>query len=148
MEGPDLDAFVKALKGELKKGIGVQKEKEMETVVEKILKKDFQSQIEASNKLKLELTKLAPASDKRTPEKRYVDYMETHPDVQDAMFELPDVVVVEPVTKRDFGKTYEKISKIVDELVCTGEVASRARGFGQVMDNNPELLVSYYKEQV
>jgi len=144
VEGPHLGSFVKALKGELKKGIIVQKEI---TVVEKIKKKSFDSQIEASNKLKLELAKLAPASDKRSPERRYVDYMDAHPDVRDAMLELPDVVVTEPVEKRDFGKTYEKISKMVDELVFKGEVSSRAKGFVKVMDNNPELLVSYYKEQ-
>lgn len=145
VEGPYLYAFVKALKGELKKGINVPKEME---VVEKIKKKSFDSQIEASKKLKLELTKLAPASDKRSPERRYVDYMKSNPDVQDAMLELPDVAVTEPVTKRDFGKTYAKISKIVDELLSKGEVSSRAKGFMKVMDSNPELLVSYYKEQI
>jgi len=145
VEGPHLYAFVKALKGELKKGITVSNEM---TAVEKIKKKSFDSQIEASNKLKLELAKLAPASDKRSPERRYVDYIETHPDVRDAMLELPEVVVTEPVTKRDFGKTYEKISKMVDELVSKGTVSSRAKGFVKVMDSKPELLVQYYKEQL
>lgn len=145
VEGPHFDAFVKAFKKEFKKGINVSNEM---TVVEKIKKKDFESQIEASKKLKLELTKLAPASDKRSPERRYVDYIESHPDVRDAMLELPDVAVAEPVEKRAFGPTYEKISKMVDELVSRGEVSSRAKGFVKVMDHNPELLVSYYKEQL
>ena len=145
VEGTNLDPFVNALKGALKKGIKVSNEM---TVVEKIKKKSFDSQIEASKKLKLELTKLAPASDKRSPERRYVDYIETHQDVRDAMLELPDVVAIEPVEKRDFGETYAKISKMVDELVSKGEVSSRAKGFVKVMDSKPELLVQYYKEQL
>jgi len=144
MEGPHLDPFVKALKDELKKGITVPKEM---TVVEKIKKKSFDSRIEAVNSLKLELTKLAKSDDQRIPEKRLIDYLDNNPDVESAIQALPDVVVTEPVEKRDFGKTYEKISKMVDELVSKGEVSSRARGFVQVMDSEPALLVEYYKEQ-
>jgi hypothetical protein len=146
VEGPHLESFVKALKGELKKGINVPKEME---VVEKILKKDFEGQIEATNKLKLELVKMAKAGDKRTPEKRLLDYLDNHQDVESAILELPNNVAKGEVEeKRDFGPTYEKISKMVDELVSKGEVSSRARGFVKVMDSEPALLVQYYKEQI
>ena len=145
LEGPHGGSFLKALSKQFKKGGIVSKEM---TVVEKILKKDFQSQIEASSKLKLELTKLASASDKRSPERRYVDYIEAHPDVRDAMVELPDVVVTEVVEKRDFGKAYSTIQKKIDELISNGDGSSRAKLFMRVVDNNPALLVEYYKEQI
>ena len=145
IEGPNLDAFVKALKGELKKGLIVQEKME---VVEKILKKDFESQIEATNNLKLELTKRAPVDDKRTPEKLVVDYLDTHSDVKSAIQELPAVVVTEEVEKRDFGPTYAKIQKLVDELIFKGEVSSRAKGFMKVVDSDPQLMAEYLKEQI
>ena len=145
VEGPDLDAFVKAFKKQIKEGIIVSNEME---VVEKIIKKGFESQIEATNELKLELVKMAKAGDRRTPEKRLVDYLDTHSEVESAILELPAVVVTEVVEKRDFGKTYNKIQKMIDELISNGEVSSRAKGFMKVVDSDPSLLVQYYKEQV
>jgi len=119
----------------------------MGTVVEKILSKAFGSQVEAMDKLKLDLVKLAKADDSRSPERRLDDFLVSRPDVETAIRELPTAPDAEVMEKRDFGPTYSKISKMVDELVSKGTVSSRARGFVQVMDTNPELLISYYKEQ-
>jgi len=120
----------------------------MGTVVEKILSKAFLSQVEAIGKLKLDLVKSAKAGDERTPEKRLDDYLVNHSDVAGAIQELPTVVMDEPVEKRDFGPTYAKIQKLVDELIFKGEVSSRAKGFMKVVDSDPSLLVEYYKEQL
>ena len=144
LETADGGAFLKVFSKELK---GVRVQKEM-AVVEKILKKDFRSQIEATNSLKLELVKRAPADDRRSPEKRLVDFLDSHPDVEDAIRELPNIVKVEEIQKRDFGPTWDKISKLADELLAEGKVTSKAKGVTQVIDRNPTLLVEYYKEQV
>jgi len=145
LEGPHLESFVKAFSKQIKEGIIVSNE--METV-EKIFKKGFESQIEATNKLKLELVKKAAADDRRSPEKRLVDFLDNHSDVESAIQELPAVVVAEAVEKRDFGKAYATIQKKIDELIFKGEVTSRAKGFMKVVDSDPALLVEYYKEQV
>jgi len=145
LEGSDGEAFLKALSKQIKKGLTVQEKIE---VVEKILKKDFDSQIEGVEKLKLDLTKRAPAGDDRTPEKRLDDFLLDNPNVETAIRELPNVAKVEVQEKRDFGPTYAKISKKVDELMSKGTVSSRAKGFVKVMDSEPELLVQYYKEQL
>jgi hypothetical protein len=144
LETADGGVFLEALSKQLKKGGIVSNEM---TVVEKIKKKSFDSQIEASNKLKLELTKLAPASDKRSPERRYVDYMKNNPDVQDAMFELPDVVVAEVAATRDFGPTHEVIRTKAKELFAKGVVPSVAHGFCKIMDEDGDLAVKFFKEQ-
>lgn len=145
VEGPHLDAFVKALRGELKKGITVPKEME---VVEKILKKQFEGQIEATKTLQLELVKKAKADDRRTPEKRLVDYLDNHPEIEDAIRELPDLVKVEETQERDYGPTYRKIKKKATELVKQGAVSSEAKAFCKVVEDNPSLWVEYLQEQV
>jgi len=145
LEGPDADAFIKAFKKQIKKGSVVQKEME---VVEKIKKKLFESQIEAVNSLKLELTKRAAAGDKRTAEKRIVEYLDTHPDLESAILELPDVVKAEVQEYPDRGPTYEVIKKKAKELVSKGLVTSEAKAFCKVVDADPELWVQYLKEQV
>ena len=121
----------------------------MGTVVEKILSKAFDSQMEAMDKLKLDLIKMAKAGDERTPERRLVDYLDNHPEVETAITELPNVAKAEEVQEpRDYGKTWDKISKMADELLAEGKVTSKAKGVTQVIDRNPTLLVQYYKEQV
>ena len=142
LETADGGAFLKAFSKQIKKGGILQKEM---AVVEKILKKDFQSQIEATNRLKLELVKMAKAGDRRTPEKRLVDYLDTHPDIESAILELPDVVVAEPVTKRDYGQAYEVIKKKAKELFSKGQVTSEAAGFVRVVDEEPELWTKHLK---
>jgi len=145
IEGPHLDAFVKAFKKEIKKGIIVPKE--METV-QKIFKKSFGSQIEAMDSLKLELNKRAAGDDKRTAEQRLVNYIDNHPDLESAIRELPNVVKVEVQEKPDFGPTYREIEKLAAELVIKGVVPTQEQGVVKIVKDNPGLYLQYLEEQV
>ena len=144
LEGPDGGAFLKAFSKQIKEGLIVPKE--METV-EKILKKS-ESRIEAMNSLKLELTKMAKAGDRRTPEKLLVDFLDGHSEIESAILELPNVAKVEVQEQRNFGPTHTKIQKKIDELISNGEVSSRAKGFMKVVDSDPQLMAEYLKEQI
>lgn len=143
IEGPHRDAFVKAAKKELKKGVIVSTE--METV-QKIFKKSFGSQIEAMDSLKLELNKRASGDDKRTAEQRLVNYIDNHPDLESAIRELPNVVKVELQAEPDFGPTYQKIEQLAAELVIKGVASTKEQGFVKVVQDHPDLYLKYLDE--
>jgi len=145
LEGRDADPFIKAVKKELKKGVRVSNE--MKTVT-KIFKKSFDSQIEAVNSLKLELTKRAPADDRRIPEKRLIDFLDSHSDVESAILELPNVAKVEVQEKPDFGPTYREIEKLAAELVIKGVVPTQEQGVVKIVKDNPDLYLQYVEEQI
>jgi len=145
MEGPHLDAFVKAFKKQTKKGFIVPKEME---AVTKIFKKSFDSQHEAIEGLKSELTKRAPKDDKRTDIQRLMAYIDARPDLESAIRELPNVVKVEVPEEPDFGPTYREIEKLAAELVIKGVVPTQEQGVVKIVKDNPGLYLQYLEEQV
>lgn len=151
LEGPDGGPFLKSFSKALKQ---IRKEKhsdmdDTKDVIRKIIKKEFKDTVTAMAGLrKAVIAEIRKGGHKATPEQLVAKALIDNPEANEALEELPWQLEEVVKSEKSYGPTWDKISKMADELLAEGKVSSKAKGVAEIIDRNPTLLPQYLKDQL
>ena len=118
-------------------------------VIKKIIGKEFEDTVTAMAELRKAVTaEIRKSGQNATPEQLVAKALIDNPEANEALEELPWQVEEVAKSEKSYGPTWDKISKMAEELLAEGVVTSKAQGVSKVLDRDPQLFAKYMQEQV